>query len=36
MQIASQYPPVPGAEDDKYRVHSLEVKGLDVEVATEL
>jgi hypothetical protein len=36
MQIANQYPRVPGAEVDKYRVHSLEVEGLSIEVAAKL
>ena len=36
MQIANQYPCVPGAEVDKYRVHSLEVEGLSIEVAAKL
>jgi len=35
-EIANQYPPVKEAEVDKYRIHSLEVEGLNVEVATEL
>ena len=36
MQIANQYPPVQGADVDKYQIHSLEVKGLSVEVVTEM
>lgn len=36
LQIANQYPCVPEAEVDKFRIHSLEVEGLNVEVAAEL
>lgn len=36
MQIANQYPCVQEAEVDKFRIHSLEVEGLSVEVAAEL
>lgn len=35
MQVANQYPRVQEAEVDKYRIHSLEVEGLSVEVAAE-